>query len=127
MSTPRIVSFAQPAGSAAAGGGRSTASSSAGKMGLLAIILLGINGIIGSGAFLLPQQIYHDAGFALGLAALLAAGDCDTGHRVLLRGPGWEGYRQRRCMAVLLHRLGPLHGIPSGDLCLVCRACHNLN
>ena len=74
MSTPRIVSFAQPAGSAAAGGGRSTASSSAGKMGLLAIILLGINGIIGSGTFLLPQQIYHDAGFALGLAALLAAG-----------------------------------------------------
>ena len=74
MNTPGIVSFAQPVGSTVAGGGGSTASSSAGKMGLLAIILLGINGIIGSGAFLLPQQIYHDAGFALGLAALLAAG-----------------------------------------------------
>ena len=74
MNTPRIVSFAQPVGSTVAGGGGSTATSSAGKMGLLAIILLGINGIIGSGTFLLPQQIYHDAGFALGLAALLAAG-----------------------------------------------------
>lgn len=43
-------------------------------MGLLAIILLGINGIIGSGAFLLPSEIYNDAGFLLGLATLFAGG-----------------------------------------------------
>lgn len=43
-------------------------------MGLLAIILLGINGIIGSGAFLLPSEIYKDAGFLLGLATLFAGG-----------------------------------------------------
>lgn len=46
----------------------------AGKLGLGAIILLGINGIIGSGAFLLPQQIYKDAGFLLGLVTLLVSG-----------------------------------------------------
>ncbi len=60
-----------------AGGGTSGGTSPAAaakKMGLFAIILLGINGIIGSGAFLLPQQIYKDAGFVLGLATLLAAG-----------------------------------------------------
>lgn len=48
--------------------------SAAKKMGLMAIILLGINGIIGSGAFLLPQEIYKDAGFLLGIATLLASG-----------------------------------------------------
>ncbi len=59
---------------AASGGGGSGGASAAGKMGLGAIILLGINGIIGSGAFLMPQQIYKDAGFVLGLATLLVSG-----------------------------------------------------
>ncbi len=59
-------------GSAAAASG--TSGGSVRKMGLLAIILLGINGIIGSGAFLLPSEIYKDAGFLLGLATLLAGG-----------------------------------------------------
>lgn len=54
--------------SSASGGG------AAGKLGLGAIVLLGINGIIGSGAFLLPQQIYKDAGFILGLVTLLVSG-----------------------------------------------------
>lgn len=55
-------------------GGAPGGGASVKKMGLLAIVLLGINGIVGSGAFLLPQQIYKDAGFILGLATLLASG-----------------------------------------------------
>ncbi|MFZ1383195.1 MAG: APC family permease [Scrofimicrobium sp.] len=72
---PLTQSFAtQSPGGAAATSGGGAATGTAKKMGLFAVILLGINGIIGSGAFLLPQEIYKDAGLLLGLASLFAAG-----------------------------------------------------
>lgn len=73
MSMPQSHS-ASATGTGAAGRGGGATSAASKKMGLLAVILLGINGIIGSGAFLLPQEIYKDAGLLLGLASLLAAG-----------------------------------------------------
>ena len=63
---PLTRSFAtQSPSGAAATSGRGAATGTAKKMGLFAVILLGINGIIGSGAFLLPQEIYKDAGLLL--------------------------------------------------------------
>lgn len=44
------------------------------KLTFLSIFLLGINGIVGSGTFLLPQQIYANAGFIWGLVVIFAAG-----------------------------------------------------
>ena len=44
------------------------------KLSFFSIFLLGINGIIGSGTFLLPQQIYQDAGVMWGLVCIIAAG-----------------------------------------------------
>lgn len=43
------------------------------KLAFISIVLLGVNGIIGSGAFLLPQSIYKDAGFVIGMATILVA------------------------------------------------------
>ncbi len=66
----RVAASSGAGGSGGAQGGAGAAK----KMGLFSIVLLGINGIIGSGAFLLPQQIYKDAGVLLGILTLLAAG-----------------------------------------------------
>lgn len=51
----------------------SSSTSAIKKLSFISILLLGVNGIIGSGAFLLPQSIYKDAGFIIGLATILVA------------------------------------------------------
>lgn len=48
------------------------------KLSFFSIFLLGINGIIGSGTFLLPQEIYQKAGILWGLLTILAAGIATT-------------------------------------------------
>ncbi|MHC5228820.1 APC family permease [Enterococcus sp. LJL99] len=58
--------------------GASSSSSSIKKLSFFSIFLLGINGIIGSGTFLLPQQIYQDAGVFWGVICILAAGISTT-------------------------------------------------
>ena len=52
--------------------------SSAVKLTFVSIFLLGINGIIGSGTFLMPQEIYKNAGFLLGMGVILFAGISTT-------------------------------------------------
>lgn len=44
------------------------------KLTFFSIFLLGINGIIGSGTFLMPQQIYQDAGLLWGIITIIFAG-----------------------------------------------------
>ncbi len=43
------------------------------KLSFMSIYFLGINGVIGSGAFLLPQEIYKDMNLAGVLVMLFAA------------------------------------------------------
>lgn len=44
------------------------------KLSFLSIYLLGINGILGSGTFLLPQQIYNSVGVLWGIVCILIGG-----------------------------------------------------
>lgn len=55
-----------------------SASNSAKKLSFFSIFLLGINGIVGSGTFLLPQKIYSDAGVLWGIVCILIAGISTT-------------------------------------------------
>lgn len=58
--------------------GSTNVGASVAKLSFISIFLLGINGIIGSGTFLLPQEIYEDAGFLLGMGVILFAGIATT-------------------------------------------------
>ena len=65
------------------------------KLAFMSIYFLGINGIIGSGAFLLPQSIYKDMNL-LSVIVLLSAA-----LTVLCRF-GESFYRIRSCMAIFI-------------------------
>lgn len=56
----------------------SSAANSTKKLSFFSIFLLGINGIVGSGTFLLPQKIYQDAGVLWGVVVILIAGISTT-------------------------------------------------
>lgn len=64
--------------SANAAGTSRAVGSSAAKLSFISVFLLGINGVIGSGTFLLPQEIYQDSGFMLGMGVILVAGIATT-------------------------------------------------
>ena len=106
-------------GSLSKGVKKGGAASNVAKLSFVSVFLLGINGIVGSGTFLLPQEIYKDAGFLLGMGVILFAGLATT--LIAFCYADMAGKFSEGGGAVLLHRVRPVHRLPSGLLHVVRR------